>query len=120
MPFGATQLPAFTWQVAGLTTASALASGLGNLCLVLAYRRAAASALAPLVYTQLIAAGILGCNFGRKNMAPDVPRANAADAGSIAAMFVPTNCMTSRGFNPAGATMPSALAWADVKPVRPN
>lgn len=60
LPFSVTNIPPMTAEIAGLTTLSALASGLGNLCLALAYRRAEASMLAPLVYTQLIAAAGLG------------------------------------------------------------
>lgn len=43
-----------------LVLASAVASLAGNLCLILAYRRADAARLAPLVYFQLVAATALG------------------------------------------------------------
>ena len=62
-PIGLAQLPMFTPTVVALTGASALASGLGNLCLILAYRRAQASVLAPLVYIQLLAATFFGIVF---------------------------------------------------------
>ena len=47
-------------RVAALTAASAAASLAGNLALLLAYRRAGAARLAPLVYVQLVAATALG------------------------------------------------------------
>lgn len=59
-PFGLTALPAFDPVIAALTFGSALGSMLGNLFLILALRLAPASALAPFVYTQLIAATALG------------------------------------------------------------
>ena len=59
-PVGLAQLPAPGWSLAGLTLGSALASLAGNLALILAYRRAPASQLAPLIYLQLIA----GTGFG--------------------------------------------------------
>ena len=60
MPLGITQIPLFTPAVAGFTTLSALGSMLGNLLLLVAYARAPATKLAPLVYFQLIAATGLG------------------------------------------------------------
>ncbi|NKX41788.1 DMT family transporter [Rhodobacteraceae bacterium R_SAG2] len=60
LPLGLMNLPAATLPVAGLATASALFSMLGNLLLLYAYRRAPATRLAPLVYFQLIAAVLLG------------------------------------------------------------
>ncbi|MEX3314238.1 DMT family transporter [Sulfitobacter sp. PS-8MA] len=60
LPLGLMNLPAATVEVAGLATASAAFSMLGNLLLLYAYRRAPATRLAPLVYFQLIAAVLLG------------------------------------------------------------
>lgn len=60
MPFGLSALPSFSPQVAALTLASALGSMLGNLLLLVAYARAPATRLAPLVYFQLAAATGLG------------------------------------------------------------
>ncbi|MFG6637255.1 DMT family transporter [Sulfitobacter sp. 1A12126] len=60
LPLGLMNLPAATLPVAGLATASALFSMLGNLLLLYAYRQAPATRLAPLVYFQLIAAVLLG------------------------------------------------------------
>ncbi|MFG6584368.1 DMT family transporter [Sulfitobacter sp. 1A12779] len=60
LPLGLMNLPAATLPVAGLATASALFSMLGNLLLLYAYRREPATRLAPLVYFQLIAAVLLG------------------------------------------------------------
>ncbi len=59
-PFGLAALPVFEPRILALTMGSALGSMLGNLCLILALRRAPASGLAPFVYTQLIAATVLG------------------------------------------------------------
>jgi len=59
-PLGLLHLPAPSAGVAGLVVASAVASLLGNLCLILAYRRADAARMAPLVYFQLVAATGLG------------------------------------------------------------
>ncbi|NKX43143.1 DMT family transporter [Roseibacterium sp. KMU-115] len=59
-PLGLPAIPEVTPRVAALTLASALGSMLGNLCLILALRRAPASRLAPFVYTQLIAATAFG------------------------------------------------------------
>lgn len=53
-------LPEPSLSVAGLVLASATASMLGNGLLILAYRKAEASILAPLVYFQLVAAAGLG------------------------------------------------------------
>lgn len=59
-PFGIANLPALDIETAGLTLASAMGSMLGNLLLLVAYARAPATRLAPLVYFQLIAAAGLG------------------------------------------------------------
>lgn len=59
-PFGLANLPALDIETAGLTLASAMGSMLGNLLLLVAYARAPATRLAPLVYFQLIAAAGLG------------------------------------------------------------
>ena len=63
MPFGATEIPPLNLSVAGLVLASAAASALGNLLLVLAYARAPATRLAPFIYFQLIAATAYGWLF---------------------------------------------------------
>ncbi len=60
LPFGVGHVPELTATIAGLTLWSGVASMLGNLCLILAYARAPATRLAPLVYFQLIAAFGLG------------------------------------------------------------
>jgi drug/metabolite transporter (DMT)-like permease len=59
-PFGLTAWPELEPRILALTLGSALGSMLGNLCLILALRMAPASGLAPFVYTQLIAATVLG------------------------------------------------------------
>jgi drug/metabolite transporter (DMT)-like permease len=59
-PLALFALPPLTPQVAGLATASALGSMAGNFLLLFAYRMAPATALAPLVYFQLVAATGLG------------------------------------------------------------
>ena len=59
-PFGLTAWPELEQRILALTLGSALGSMLGNLCLILALRMAPASGLAPFVYTQLIAATVLG------------------------------------------------------------
>lgn len=57
---GVAVIPVVTPAIAGLTLASAFCSMAGNFLLILAYRRAEASRMAPLVYTQLIWAVVLG------------------------------------------------------------
>ncbi|MBM2575267.1 DMT family transporter [Jannaschia sp. Os4] len=52
--------PPATAEVGGLLLVSGLASATGNILLIFAYRRAAATELAPFVYTQLVAATALG------------------------------------------------------------
>ena len=59
-PLGQSHIPQFTPAIMGLTLFSAAASMAGNLLLVIAYRLAPASSLAPFVYFQLISATILG------------------------------------------------------------
>ena len=59
-PFGLTAWPELEPRILAMTLGSALGSMLGNLCLILALRMAPASGLAPFVYTQLIAATVLG------------------------------------------------------------
>jgi drug/metabolite transporter (DMT)-like permease len=59
-PFGLTQLPQMGATVAGLTFVSAAGSMAGNLLLILAYKLAPATRMAPLVYFQLVAATALG------------------------------------------------------------
>jgi drug/metabolite transporter (DMT)-like permease len=60
LPFGLANVPSMTVEVAGLTLASAVFSMAGNLLLLVAYQQAPASALAPFVYFQLVAATVLG------------------------------------------------------------
>lgn len=57
---GLPHIPDFTTETTILTLFSAFASMAGNLLLIVAYRMAPASKMAPLVYFQLIAATILG------------------------------------------------------------
>lgn len=59
-PLGLAHLPEPTWHTAGWTTASAAFSMIGNLLLLVAYQKAEATRIAPLVYFQLIAATALG------------------------------------------------------------
>lgn len=59
-PFGALSVPEFDTRTIALVGASAFFSMLGNLLLLYAYRIATATALAPLVYLQLLAATALG------------------------------------------------------------
>jgi len=59
-PLGLAHIPVFTPQITALTLFSAFASMAGNLLLIVAYRLAPASTLAPFVYFQLIAATLLG------------------------------------------------------------
>ena len=54
------EIPAFEISLWGLVGLSAMASALGNYLLVIANRQAEASLIAPLVYTQLISATVLG------------------------------------------------------------
>ncbi len=53
-------IPAITVSAAGLIAVSALGSAIGNLLLVLANRQAEASVIAPLIYSQIIIATVLG------------------------------------------------------------
>ncbi len=48
------------WALAGLVAISAGGSAMGNFLLVMASRRAEASLIAPLVYSQLLSAMVLG------------------------------------------------------------
>ncbi len=59
-PVGMPSLPAFSAPIAGLTFLSAGFSAAGNMLLIVAYGRATASALAPFVYFQIVAATALG------------------------------------------------------------
>jgi len=59
-PFGLAALPPLSPRLAGLVLLSAGASMAGNLLLILAYKRAPASRLAPFVYFQLVAATVYG------------------------------------------------------------
>ncbi len=60
IPFAIGSLPAFTLPIIGLIMISALGSALGNLLLVLANRQAEASVIAPLIYSQIVVATVLG------------------------------------------------------------
>ena len=63
-PLGMVAIPgAEVWAVpsgVGLVLLSGVASATGNILLILAYRRAEATILAPFVYTQLVSAALLG------------------------------------------------------------
>ena len=59
-PMGIVGIPGLTWPVIGLVLISALGSAFGNLLIVLASRVADASLIAPLIYSQLIHAALLG------------------------------------------------------------
>ncbi len=60
LPFALGSLPVLTGEIASLLLISGLASMFGNLLLILAYARAPAAVLAPMVYFQLLAATGLG------------------------------------------------------------
>ena len=62
-PFGISQIPALDVEGWGWMFLSAMASMLANLFLILAYGRAGATALAPFVYFQLVAATVFGLVF---------------------------------------------------------
>lgn len=59
-PIGMLNLPEMNTTMAGLIMGSGVASMLGNLLIVIAYRYAGASVLAPFVYMQLVSAAVLG------------------------------------------------------------
>lgn len=59
-PFGVAQIPEVSAEIGWLTLLSAGGSMAGNMLLLVAYARAPATKLAPLVYFQLIAATALG------------------------------------------------------------
>lgn len=59
-PLGIAAMPAPDWTIAGLVLWSAAASAAGNLLLVLAYKQAPATRLAPFIYFQLVAATFYG------------------------------------------------------------
>jgi len=59
-PFGSTQIPSLDQTTIMLTILSALGSAFGNLLIVLANRRANATTIAPLIYSQLVHATFLG------------------------------------------------------------
>ena len=60
-PFGVSAgAPTFSLGITALVTLSALASAFGNFLLVIASKSAEASLIAPLVYSQLISATVLG------------------------------------------------------------
>jgi len=60
LPLGLTNMPELTLSTTALTVGSAAFSMLGNLILLFAYSKVAATKLAPMVYFQLIAAVTLG------------------------------------------------------------
>lgn len=59
-PFAFAPVPTLTWAWMGLITISALGSAGGNLLLVLVNRTTPAGVVAPLIYSQLLAAMIVG------------------------------------------------------------
>jgi drug/metabolite transporter (DMT)-like permease len=59
-PLGLPRMPAIDGEIAGLILISAAGSMAGNLLLILAYKIAPATRLAPFVYFQLVAATVLG------------------------------------------------------------
>ena len=59
-PFGVQAIPSPSWHMAALFAVSALGSAFGNLILVWLNRTVPASVVAPLVYTQLLAAAGIG------------------------------------------------------------
>jgi len=59
-PFAIVDRPEITWPVLGLITLSALGSAGGNMLLVLVNRTTPAGVVAPLIYSQLVAAMIIG------------------------------------------------------------
>ena len=70
-PFALSQTPHFTLSVFGLIVVSALGSAGGNLLLVLVNRTTPAGVVAPLIYSQLLSAMVVGLAvFGQW---PDVP-----------------------------------------------
>ncbi len=60
LPFAFAPTPALTWPFFGLITISALGSAGGNLLLVLVNRTTPAGVVAPLIYSQLLAAMVIG------------------------------------------------------------
>ena len=61
MPFGLAALPdALTWGALGLVVISAMGSAFGNLLLVILSKTTPSNVIAPLIYTQLIPATMLG------------------------------------------------------------
>ena len=59
-PFAVGPIPPVTMSVAGLVLISAMGSAIGNLLLVLVNRTTPANVIAPLIYSQLIVATVLG------------------------------------------------------------
>lgn len=59
-PTAISPVPGMTWAFSGFIAISALGSAIGNLLLVIANRTAEASVIAPLIYSQIIIATILG------------------------------------------------------------
>jgi len=59
-PFALSPIPSLTWSFMGLITISALGSAGGNLLLVLVNRTTPAGVVAPLIYSQLLAAMVIG------------------------------------------------------------
>jgi drug/metabolite transporter (DMT)-like permease len=59
-PFAFTDIPNVSFSIVGLITVSALGSAAGNLLLVLVNRTTPAGVVAPLIYSQLVAAMLVG------------------------------------------------------------
>jgi len=59
-PFAIGPLPPVTLHITGLIMISALGSAFGNLLIVLANRTTPASVIAPLIYSQLLVATVIG------------------------------------------------------------
>ena len=101
LPFGLTGWPAATPAVAGLTLVSGLASATGNVLLVMAYRRAAATVVAPFVYVQIVSATALGWGvFGTWPDAVALAGLAAILASGLATLALPA----PRGGSAATAT----------------
>ena len=101
-PLGLAETPAIDAEVAGLLLWSGVASATGNLLLVLAMRRADASLLSPLVYTQLVAATALG--WAAFDEVPD--RATVAGLAILLAAGLGGLLARPRGSQPAAGGSP--------------
>lgn len=86
---GASAMPLFTPPVIAFTLISSVGSMLGNLLLIMAYRKAEASRMAPFVYTQLIWATLLGAAiFGTVPDAWSIAGLALLLASGVASLFV--------------------------------